>query len=244
MISRLKIKSQRLSPVLIVLILLVISVQKAHSMDLFPSPEGGTVFLIANGVITPKDHHKIEAIFKRNTDRGMPTVLLLTSLGGVMESIEGIASVILDYSNQLWAKSHLPNYVVINEECDSACNILMTYLTNKRVPEHLQILVTPDSSFGFHSPVAGFHNPAAIRDATERFDAIKRQIDEYRKAGMDEGWLHAHASIFQQPEVIMIPAKRLCLEHSRVIPPDACLPDNRDVIPIVTTRIKKARGRI
>jgi hypothetical protein len=214
----------------------------ARAMQIYPSPadEGGFSYLIADGIIDMKDIGRFRAELNKNAARGIPTAILLTSPGGVLEATDPLSQVILNASHTLFTRYGLFNMIVINEECDSACTVLTSYLSNKRDPRSLQIFATPAAVFGLHSPVVGRYNSGDIQDPEERAEKIAALISAYLVAGVNPTWLANNNILFQTARMTDRSARQLCDQDSRIIPADSCLSNDGDVLPFIAGRMRIA----
>lgn len=195
--------------------------------------EGGEInvnfdYLIANGELVEKDVKEIRTTLEKRAKLGRRTVILLSSPGGYLEMLPDLTNAILDPSNQLYKKTKLSNFLVVNVVCSSACAALMANITNKRDPNALKIFVSNNAAFGFHSPVDKNKKGVAvpIKDQKDREAAIKKQLDFLKKAGVSPDWLRNNESLFRQNKLTDLTGKKLCEDKSLIIPADSCVTDN------------------
>lgn len=229
---------------LLMLALLLIGGARGSAMDLTLSEDRGFSYLIANEAIMDKiDVETFSAMLKGQAEKGEATAILLTSPGGALELATEIARVIIDASNELYARHGRANLIVINEECSSACAILMAAITQSRDAKSLEVYVTPDAEFGVHSPVDIVDGKAVpIADKKKREADIKKQLDTLRGFGVSSKWLDANKHFFERSKMKMFRAKDLCRDKAGIIPANSCLKKNEDVTVIVERYIKAIPG--
>lgn len=208
---------------------------KATAMDFTLSEDQGFDYLIANEeFIYESDAPDLKKILEAQVKRGAPTAILLTSPGGALEIAEEMAKIILENSNRLLKETKHYNMIVINEECSSACAILMAAITSKRDPKALKIFVTSNAKFGFHAPqelVDGKVKP--IKDRRKRLTLIEKQRDALIKHKVPESWIEKHESAFVKDKMTNLKASTLCSEKSGIIPSDSCVNTDEDVTVLV-----------
>lgn len=211
----------------------------ATAMDLTLSEDQGFDYLIANEeFIHESDVSALRKILEAQRKRGAPTAILLTSTGGALELAEQMAKIILDNSDQLFKQTKRHNLIVINEECSSACAILMAAITKGRDPKSLKIFVTANANFSFHAPqdiVDGKVTP--IKDRRKRLQLIEKQRATLIKYKVPEAWIEKHESAFVRDQITTLKASLLCVEKSGIIPSDSCVKEEQDVTALVERNI-------
>lgn len=210
----------------------------ASAMEIFTSDANDFGYIMADGVLDEQDINGIGNLMENFSKRGKPSVILLTSPGGVLEFTPDIAERIVEEANEFYMSHHRPALLVINSECSSACTVMMANITKHRNPSALEIWVTPGATFGFHSPV---NKPkggrtSAIADLAEREFRSKKQLNYLTEAGVNPAWLSANLKMFYNAKMTDLTGRQLCEEKAMVIPPDSCLPNDNDVIPLIEAK--------
>lgn len=215
----------------------------ASAMEIYPSDENDFGVIIAEGVLQESDVKGIGNLIQKFSSKGKPSVIFLTSPGGVLEYTPDIADRIVEEANKFYFANHRPLLLVVNSECSSACAVLMANLTKFRNRWALEIWVTPSATFGFHSPVDKSKGGkiSAIADLAEREFRSKKQLNYLTDAGVSPSWLSANLKMFYNAKMTDLTARQLCQENSMVIPPDSCLPDDRDVNPLIEAKYRRAK---
>lgn len=224
---------------------LTVSAPLVRALDIYETPpDEGTNFayLIVNGIIERNDSRKLAHLLEKYNKRGTSVAILLTSPGGGLEETPLIASAVLKSSQALYQKFGGHNVVAINEECSSACNILVAQLTHGMEPDTLEILATNSSRWGFHSPVLrrGLHT-VAIADVKELERQAAKELSYYRDAGVNTSWLESHNDVFHAAQVVYYAAEKLCTDDEGILPPPSCVPD-QDITELVSSRFKLAES--
>jgi hypothetical protein len=215
---------------------------RAGALDVYPNREKTYTYVIANGAIVDGDVVKLRLILDDDLKRKSPTVIYLSSQGGALDYASDIAALILSDSQKLYQATRQANMVVINDECSSACAVLMTILTGKRDPHSLVIMVTPSSKFGLHAGAKGWMKANTfIEDKTPGAQeaAMAEQIKALRDNGINPEWMAKRIEYFQKRDMTPLTAQHLCSENVMIIPPDSCLPNDGDVTPLVDAHYKK-----
>ncbi len=227
------------------LLCLFVSSVQGFAMDLTLSEDEGFDYLIANDAITSeKDVKQFRKIMESQVKKGAPTSILLTSPGGALELAVQIADIIVEQSQALFAKTERYNLIIINEECSSACAILMAKVTNAHNPQALRIYVMAHAKFGFHAPQEfkkGKVRP--IKDNERRKTQVQTQVDALLAAGASPEWLAAHRDLFEKDEMTDIEAAALCSLKAGIIPADSCLADVEEDVTVITERQILRDGR-
>lgn len=230
----------------------------AAALEFYPSvEEEGYAYLIANGTIMRgalnssenTDAQILANHLRDNTRMNRPTALFLTIYGGVGEWTGAVADSIINASNELHSRSGLYNIVVVNEQCDSACGILLAHLTSRRNPLSLKIIAAANAKFGFHRPSDVIINKRGqpevreIQDPITLEKKIRVQLDLLSAAGVDANWLAANESLFRtgsKGKLNELTAQQLCDQKSKIIPNDSCVPANQDTVELASSQLKSA----
>ncbi len=225
-----------------------LATQLGHAMNIYTSQNDGEdySYIIANdAMLSSTDATKIRRFLTQQATRGIPSAIYITSPGGFAELMSTFAKAIIEPSNQLFAKNGLRNIVVINEECSSACVILMGHLTNARDERALKILVHPEAKFGFHSPVT-VNNGAvtAIADEKEQEKRIKIQIDSLHESGVNPEWLAANEALFRSSEMKFLSGQNLCKASVGIVPSEACDAGAKDLSELVRAELSAVTPKV
>lgn len=187
-------------------------------------------YLMLEDTIWPKDASQVRDLLARQFKRKRRTAIVLTSPGGALEGVEPLARVILDASKKFHDKYGRSIFLVINQECGSACNILTATLTKQRNPEALEIYVAEDAKFLFHGPVSITGKKISeIRDAKERKAKREKMLEAYRQGGVDPKWLEENKAFFEKVEPEAMSASKLCREKTGIIPATSCYSSKIDI---------------
>lgn len=187
-------------------------------------------YLMLEDVIEPGDDAQVQALLEKQLNLKRRTAIVLTSPGGALEEVPALAQVIIDESNLYYQKYQASMFVIINQECSSACNILTATLTRDRDPKALEFYVARTAQFGFHSPVqVNGTEITQIKDVEERREKRKKMLDAYRTAGVSQRWLKKNVEFFLSIKITDVLAASLCREKAGLIPADSCYSEKLDI---------------
>lgn len=225
-------------------LLLAVAVQSGSAMTLYMSmdEDDGHAYIIANdAMLKAEDAVKIRRFLNIQAIRAMPTAIFITSPGGFGELMSQFAKAIVEPSNELYRKHGLFNLLIVNDECSSACVILMSQITNTRNHEALKMMVAVDAKFGFHSPVemrnGMFTN---IRDQIERETRIRLQIGLLAAAGVNPEWLKKNDEMLRSSEMTFLTGAQLCAGNSNILSEESCVSGVNDLGTLARNRLNLA----
>lgn len=140
------------------------------------------------------------------TDR--PLVIQIISAGGILNSVEPIATSITQLARRTFAETGLPLYVHVNLVCHSACIPLFRMLST--IPNIMKVSAEANSHFGFHSPF--FIGTGTVdRDGREYY---KKLLVRY---GADTRWLESHSFVFSSMRLTRYTAGELADSNSGIV---------------------------
>jgi len=187
-------------------------------------------YLMLEDGIQPNDEARVKALLEKQFKRKRRTAILLTSPGGALEAVELVSKAIVDGSNRFFQKYRTSTFLIINQECSSACNILTARLTKDRDPKALEIYVAAEAKFGFHSPVQlSGAKITPIKDTEERRARREKMLDAYRAAGVSKSWLEKHDDFFLSIKLSEVRGAELCRQKAGIIPAGSCYDDKLDI---------------
>ncbi len=225
-------------------LLLAVAVQAGSAMNLYLSKDedDGHAYVIANGAMLKADDAvKIRKFLNVQAVRGIPTAIFITSPGGFGELMSQFAKAIVEPSNELYHKHSLFNLIIVNDECSSACVILMSHLTSTLNQNALKMMVAPDAKFGFHSPVEMRDGAAvSILDQIERETRIRIQIGLLTAAGVNPDWLKKNEEILRSQRMTFMTGAQLCTGDSYVLTRESCVYGKNDLGTFATHRLNLA----
>lgn len=225
-------------------LLMALASLPSHAMTLYLSEEEdeGQAYIIANdAMLKAEDAAKIQRFLNTQASKGIPTAIFITSPGGFGELMAMYARAIVEPSNELYRRHKLFNIVVVNEECSSACVILMGNMTTTRDPKALKIMVAPDAKFGFHSPVDVKNGAVTnIRDQAEREARIRIQIDLLAKAGVSSDWLTKNENLLRGAKMTFLSGQKLCMDEANIVPNDSCVQGVADLGTLARNQLSSA----
>jgi len=225
-------------------LLLALLMPRAQALTLYMGQDSSDsyAYLIANDVMLEvEDAHRMRRFLSQQSKKGLPTVIFLTSQGGYAELMGDYARAMIEPSNDLYRRRGLFNIVVVNEECSSACIILMSQLTSRRDAASLKIMVLPEAKFGFHSPVEVVNGRVReIRDLTERELRIKKQVDLMIDGGVNAKWLEANDALVRSFGMTYLSGQQLCADGSNILPADSCVQGTNDLATLAANQMNSA----
>lgn len=201
-------------------------------------------FLFAEGVIVPGDSITLKAALDQQYLEKKRTVILITSDGGVLEEIDSVRHTILAEAKEFYRKYGEKMVVMVNLQCSSACNILMSGLTQGAAEANLEIHVANSARFGFHSPVEVYKNRTRAIRSKKKFEAqLAKMLRAYRSYGVSHAWLNSQGAVLRNPKMTEIPAQKLCAAKAGIIPADSCYDDsgNRDILSEVSANVQSRK---
>lgn len=222
-------------------LLLAVAVQAGSAMNLYLSKDedDGHAYVIANGAMLKADDAvKIRKFLNVQAVRGIPTAIFITSPGGFGELMSQFAKAIVEPSNELYHKHSLFNLIIVNEECSSACVILMSHLTSTRNQNALKMMVAPDAKFGFHSPVEMRDGAVvSILDQIERETRIRTQIRLLTAAGVNPEWLKKNEDVLRSQNMTFMTGDQLCTGDSYILTRESCVYGKNDLGALASSRL-------
>ena len=214
-------------------LLLAVAVQTGSAMTLYMSTDDddGHAYIIANdAMLKVEDALKIRRFLNQQAMRALPTAIFISSPGGFGELMSQFAKAIIEPSNELYRKHGLYNLVIVNDECSSACVILMSHITNSRNHDALKMMVASDAKFGFHSPVEVRNGVVmTIRDQIERESRIRIQIELLASAGVNPDWLQKNGYLMRSSNMTFLKGAQLCTSNSNILPEESCVSEANDL---------------
>ena len=225
---------------LLVLGLLAGSAAHAYEDQLLDSMDISNkfAFVIADGYLRAGEDREFARVMARYNDRGLPVAILLSSGGGTLGVTQEIAKVINQESDRLHRRFMKHNIFVINDQCFSSCTVLVAQITGGHDPQALDMIVTADSTWGFHRPVEwNGHQVREITNPTALDNAVNTLTFDYREAGVSLDWLHKNADMFIQPRKTMIKGGDLCKQSSHLFPDSSCVPAQEDISALLTSKL-------
>lgn len=187
-------------------------------------------YLMLEDIIEPGDEERVTALLDQQFEQKRRTAMVLTSPGGALEEVEYLAQAIIDGADRYYEKYHASTFLIINQECSSACNILTATLTRDRDPKALEIFVAGKAKFGFHSPVqVNDGQITQIKDPDERRARRKKMLDTYRAAGVSPQWMKKNNEFFLSIKLSEVMGLDLCRAKAGIIPSGSCYSDKLDI---------------
>jgi hypothetical protein len=227
-----------------IVLLLALAAHSGSAMTLYFSQDDddGHAYVIANdAMLKESDAQKIRRFLDQQAARGVPTAIFLSSPGGFGELMASYAKAIVEPSNELLRRHNLYNILVVNDECSSACVILMSHVTNSRNPKALKMMIAPDSKFGFHSPVDMQNGSiVSIRDQAEREARIRIQIGLLAAGGVKEDWLKRNEALLRSARMTFVNGSQLCMDSSGILPQDSCVYGVADLGALAKSQLNSA----
>jgi|GEM_PF-5518689 len=225
-------------------LLITLTAQPSHAMTLYFSDEieDGQAYIIANdAMLKEEDATKIRRFLSAQAIKGVPTAIFITSPGGFGELMASYAKAILEPSGELFRRHKLFNIVIVNEECSSACVILMSHLTNGHNPRALKFMVDPLAKFGFHSPV-DMRDGAVVsfKDQAEREVRIAIQLSLLANGGVNPDWLRRNETLLRDSKMTFLTGLQLCVDRAGIIPADSCVQGGGDLSTMARNQLKSA----
>lgn len=227
-----------------IVLFLALAAQTGSAMTLYFSQDDddGHAYIIANdAMLKESDASKMRKFLDQQAERGVPTAIFLSSPGGFGELMASYAKALVEPSNELLRRHNLYNILVVNDECSSACVILMSHITNTRNPKALKMMIAPDSKFGFHSPVDMQNGSiVSIRDQAEREARIRIQIGLLAAGGVKEDWLKRNEPLLRSATMTFVNGSQLCLDSSGILPQDSCVYGVADLGALAKSQLNSA----
>lgn len=192
----------------------------AYALDVYsvPSPDAVRVVFLINSIDEPPSEARAKMDIWTHAEVA-PTLVRLNSPGGRVKTMETVGQELIQYARRYFAELGLALEIQTQEQCDSACTLLLTMFTQAEAAgEPVRLRVSPPQLFTLHS--ARFANGQEARLAQRAF---ARELIRY---GANARWLEEHLDLFgETPRTIS--ADALCTSASGILTPTQCARPSR-----------------